>query len=128
MFCRIGDVSRHMVTHTGMKPYSCSICNKSFTQSGSLSIHMKKHNITKQQEKKGKQVNEHLCSVCGKKFSKAFSLTVHLRRHLGERPYKCNFCEMRYVYIVIFSVKGNYCLQYSVFCSNQFYSDYYIST
>lgn len=86
-----------MVTHTGLKLFTCTICNKSFTQSGSLLTHMRKHadfNYCKILEKKSED-QTHLCPICGKVFGQTFSLTIHIRRHLGDKPYKCDTCEMK---------------------------------
>lgn len=88
-----------MVTHSGLKPFSCKICNSSFTQSGSLSAHLRKHDECKDWKVTNKINDEqvHLCPICGKMFKEAFSLTVHIRRHKGDKPYQCNQCDMRYV-------------------------------
>lgn len=34
------NLTRHMVTHNGNKPYVCHLCGNSFTQNGSLKSHM----------------------------------------------------------------------------------------
>jgi len=36
-------MQRHMLTHTGEKPYSCSDCGTRFTQSGGLASHLIRH-------------------------------------------------------------------------------------
>jgi uncharacterized Zn-finger protein len=33
----------HILTHAGLRPYKCDVCNTSFTQRSSLMRHRKKH-------------------------------------------------------------------------------------
>ena len=37
------DVRRHMLVHTGEKPYSCDICGRRFTQKSSMKTHRTIH-------------------------------------------------------------------------------------
>lgn len=43
LFRRKGDLNRHKLVHTGEKPYKCSICGKSYTQSQYRRIHERSH-------------------------------------------------------------------------------------
>ncbi|XP_058470526.1 zinc finger protein 770-like [Solea solea] len=38
-FCSPSKLQRHFLTHTGQKPYSCTVCRKTFTQK----VHLKSH-------------------------------------------------------------------------------------
>lgn len=34
------NLTRHLLTHDGLKPYVCNVCGNAFTQNGSLKSHM----------------------------------------------------------------------------------------
>lgn len=38
-----------------------------------------------------------LCPICGAYLSRITSLRDHVRRHTGDRPFKCDSCEMAFV-------------------------------
>ena len=64
-----------MRIHTKEKPYECDVCEKRFTESGSLKTHMRMH------------TNEMFeCDVCQKRFTQASNLKSHMRIHTNEKP------------------------------------------
>ena len=50
VFPRAGALKRHLVIHSGKRPFKCFICGRGFTQCGNLKTHMKVHKGQRQQE------------------------------------------------------------------------------
>ncbi|XP_073403879.1 uncharacterized protein [Dendrobates tinctorius] len=73
----------HQRAHTKKKPYSCSECEKSFTQKSGLAAHVRSHTGEK----------PFSCLKCGKCFTVKSSLVNHEKRHTGEKLYSCSECE-----------------------------------
>ncbi|XP_045456450.1 gastrula zinc finger protein XlCGF26.1-like [Melitaea cinxia] len=74
--------SHQRSVHLNIKPYTCSVCNKSFPKKFTLKVHEQTHT--------GKM---YVCSVCDKKFLRQSSLQRHLQRFHAESQgsdQKCN--------------------------------------
>ncbi|KAI0641923.1 hypothetical protein C8Q79DRAFT_918524 [Trametes meyenii] len=78
-------ISRHMQSHTGHRPFQCTVCNQNFSEAATLAQHMRRHT----------QEKPYACDFpgCGKAFAIAGALTIHKRIHNGSKPFKCSFCD-----------------------------------
>ncbi|XP_062871660.1 zinc finger protein 64 [Trichomycterus rosablanca] len=76
------DMERHMLTHTGERPFECELCHKRFSRRDKLNLHSRSHTGEK----------PHKCKHCPYAAADSSSLKKHLRVHYDERPFKCQIC------------------------------------
>ncbi|XP_062557447.1 zinc finger protein 91-like [Armigeres subalbatus] len=114
------NLKAHMVSHKSIdtpKPYSCNICNSTFTVRKNLNNHKRIHSNDKRYtcsycnmkflhwgsrryhiarchtgEKK------HVCEICGAGFRNSSQCIIHYRRHTGSTPFACDQCDRQFVY------------------------------
>lgn len=77
-------LNNHMKLHTGEKPYKCTwpTCHYSFLTASAMKDHYRTHTGEK----------SFLCDLCGFAGGTRHALTKHRRQHTGEKPFKCEEC------------------------------------
>ncbi|XP_037774668.1 zinc finger protein 778-like [Penaeus monodon] len=71
------SISRHMKAHTKTKPYNRKICNKTFSGKGHLMDHIRVH------------TEEEAYIICNTKFSRKRNIGSRMGVHANEKPYSC---------------------------------------
>ncbi|KAG8438272.1 hypothetical protein GDO86_008820 [Hymenochirus boettgeri] len=107
------SLRKHMLIHSGDKPFNCSDCGAAFRHKSNLQIHERMHTGEKpykcnfcedsfpvQSELKRHLIMHtgemYLCTVCGKALKDPNTLKAHERLHTGELPFKCQYCGKSY--------------------------------
>jgi len=83
VFKRKQSYEWHMLTHSDVRNYKCSMCASQFKMPASLRRHMKAvHGGNK----------PFSCSLCDRAFSTKINCEEHMERHKGEKQYTCTVC------------------------------------
>ncbi|XP_059166520.1 zinc finger protein ZFP2-like [Physella acuta] len=82
------QLSRHQMTHTGLRPHECDVCHKKYSRKDHLLEHKKIHS--------GSPLSLHECDVCHKKYANKSGLCFHKKSHSGLRPHECDVCHKNY--------------------------------
>lgn len=77
-FSRSDELTRHMRTHTGQKPFQCKICMRNFSRSDHLTTHIRTHTGEK----------PFACETCGRRFARSDERRRHMKIHLREQAKK----------------------------------------
>ena len=80
------QATRHERTHTGKKPYACSVCPMRFSNKSAVPRHERTHTGEK----------PYACSMCPIRFTNKSTVAPHERTHTGEKPYACSMCPRRF--------------------------------
>ncbi|XP_052007711.1 gastrula zinc finger protein XlCGF49.1-like [Xyrauchen texanus] len=92
----------HIRKHNGERPFSCSLCEKTFLSLQNLSRHQHDCHSEEKQFK---------CTLCGHSFARFTTLQKHIRIHTGEKPFSCSECGKTFPY------------KYSLLMHNKLHSD-----
>ena len=69
------NITRHLMTHSGVKPFKCQFCEYSCVQKGNLDSHIRTHTGER----------PFLCQVCCKVFTRKHHLNYHMTTHRKDK-------------------------------------------
>ena len=116
------SLKRHKLSHTGTKPFVCSVCNWGFLEAGRLRKHMEKFHpeqaaqeLAIQQQKLLSSSKNKItasadlqraidsgtmpvcrCTLCGNSFTNTSDLSKHMSIHTRHKVFACHMCKKPY--------------------------------
>nr|XP_057925606.1 zinc finger and BTB domain-containing protein 17-like isoform X2 [Doryrhamphus excisus] len=106
----------HLSLHKGHRPFSCTVCRKSFPDAKGLRRHDRVHRngrihtcqqcgkgfvyvygLTKHLQMVHVKFKPFVCQICNKAFFTKGDVEDHIRLHTGEKPFHCHLCEKKFV-------------------------------
>ena len=78
--------SRHMHSHSNVRPHKCNVCHKTFIRKEYLTSHLRIHTGDR----------PYSCQVCGKKFAYSSAKRSHMKLH-KTKPFICSVCNRNFI-------------------------------
>ncbi|XP_076010873.1 zinc finger protein 384b isoform X2 [Genypterus blacodes] len=72
-FTQLSNLQSHRRQHNKDKPYKCTNCNKGFTDSASLEVHLSTHTV--------KHARIYSCGLCNRTYTSETYLVKHMEKH-----------------------------------------------
>ncbi|XP_078346157.1 uncharacterized protein LOC144631579 [Oculina patagonica] len=82
-FVWLSQLQKHAESHTGVRPFHCSTCGKSFRHPNTVKNHVRLHSK-----------KPYKCELCNKVFWRRDSFAHH-ECHTDEKPYQCDHCDLK---------------------------------
>nr|XP_022904270.1 zinc finger protein 665-like [Onthophagus taurus] len=79
----------HIRSHSGQKPFTCLICNKTFSTKWNLKLHKWTH--------ASRMSKPFKCEFCKGAFIRQSDYTAHMNSHKSVKPYTCNYCGAQFI-------------------------------